>query len=228
MAVLSLALGIAANTTIFSFVNTLLLRPPPVEDPDQLWQVWQLRPKASSDMKRYGVWGPAEIAFLREHNRTFTDLGAFQIEPNSTSWNQNGTGEPVQSLFVSGNYFDLCGIRPALGRFFLPAEDETPGTHPVVVVSHAFWRNRLAADPQALGRALTINGVALTLVGVAPERFTGTAAGIAPDLWVPFMMVPEVSHDESWLTRTDSHSVVGFGRLKPGVSRPRRRPISRR
>lgn len=217
LAVLSLALGIAANTTIFSFVNTLLLRPPPVENPDELWQIWQLRPKASSAMKRYGVWGPAEIAFLREHNRTFADLGAFQIEPNATSWNHNGTGQPVQSLFVSGNYFDLCGIRPALGRFFLPTEDEIPGTHPVVVVSHAFWRNRLAADPQALGRALTINGVALTLVGVAPEHFTGTSAGIAPDLWVPFMMVPEVSHDERWLTRTDSHSVVGFGRLKPGV-----------
>ena len=218
VAVLSLALGIAANTTIFSFVNTLLLRPPPVEKPDQLWQVWQLRPKATSEMKRYGVWGPAEIAYLREHNRSFTDLGAFQVEPNSTSWDQNGTGEPVQSLCVSGNFFDLCGIRPALGRFFLTAEDQTPATHPVVVVSHAFWRNRLAADPQAVGRALTINGIALTVIGVAPERFTGTAAGIAPDLWVPFMMVPGVSHDATWLTRIDSHSVVGLGRLKPGIN----------
>lgn len=217
VAVLSLALGIAANTTIFSFVNTLLLRPPPVEKPDQLWQVWQLRPQHSG-MKRYGVWGPAEIAYLREHNQSFTGLGAFDSEPRFRSWNQGGVGESVQSLSVSGNFFDLCGVRPAWGRFFLPEEDQAPGTHPVVVVSHDFWRNRLAADPQAVGRALTINGVALTIIGVAPVAFTGTVAGIAPDLWVPFMMVPAVSHNASWLTRTDSHSLIGLGRLKPGVT----------
>jgi predicted permease len=219
VAVLSLALGIGATTTIFSFVNVLLLRPPPVEKPDELWQIWQLRPKASSEMKRHGVWAPAEIAYLREHNQSFAALGAFHAEPSFKSWSQNGVGEPVQSLFVSGNFFDLCGIRPALGRFFLPAEDQTPGTDPVVVVSHAFWRHRLDADPLAVGRVLTINGVALTIVGVAPETFTGTLAGVAPDLWVPFMMVPEVAHEPEWLTRTDSHSVIGLGRLKPGVNR---------
>jgi len=218
VAVLSLALGIAANTTIFSFINTLLLRPPAVEKPDQLWQIWQWRPKASSELKRHGVWGPAEIAFLREKSQSFTALGAFQTEPEFTTWNHHGFGQSIQSLFVSGNFFELCGIQPALGRFFLPAEDEAPGTHPVVVVSHSFWQGRLAADPQAVGRSLTINGVALTIVGVAPGSFTGTAAGIAPDLWVPFMMVPAVSHDASWLTRTDSHSVIGLGRLKPGVT----------
>ncbi|MBX3744797.1 MAG: ABC transporter permease [Verrucomicrobiae bacterium] len=218
VAVLSLALGIAANTTIFSFVNTLLLRPPPVERPGDLWQIWQLRPKAASDLKRYGNWGPAEIAYLRQHNQSFADLGAFETEPSFMSWNLNGVGEPVQGLAVSGNFFDLCGIQPALGRFFLPAEDQTPGSHPVVVVSQAFWRNRLAADPQAVGRALTINGVALTVIGVAPDAFTGTMAGINPDLWVPFMMVPAVSHNATWLTRTDSHSVIGLGRLKPGVN----------
>ena len=218
VAVLSLALGIAANTTIFSFVNVLLLRPPPVGQPDQLWQIWQLRTRATSDLKRYGHWGPAEIAYLREHNRSFADLGASETEPSFKSWSRDGVGEPVQSLAVSGNFFDLCGIRPAAGRFFLRAEDVTPGTHPVVVISDAFWRNRLAADPQAVGRALTINGVALTVIGVAPDAFTGTMAGIAPDLWVPFMMVPAVSHNATWLTRTDSHSVIGLGRLKPGVN----------
>ncbi|MBN9693071.1 MAG: ABC transporter permease [Verrucomicrobia bacterium] len=218
VAVLSLALGIAANTTIFSFVNTLLLRPPPVQHPDELWQIWQLRPKASSETKRFGVWGPAEIAYLRDHNQSFAGLGAFEIEPSFKSWSQNGVGEAVQSLAVTGNFFDLCGVQPALGRFFLPVEDQTPGTHPVVVVSHEFWRNRLAADRQAVGRPLMINGIALTVIGVAPETFAGTMAGIAPDLWVPFMMVPAVSHNTTWLTRTDSHSVVGLGRLKPGVN----------
>jgi predicted permease len=218
VAVLSLALGIAANTTIFSFVNALLLRPTPVEKPDQLWQVWQLRPKATSEMKRYGVWAPAETIYLREKSQSFAALGAFDSEPSFKSWSHNGVGETVQSLIVSGNFFDICGIHPAVGRFFIPAEDETPGTHPVVVVSHAFWKNRLASDPGVAGRTLAINGVALTVVGVAPPAFTGTVAGISPDVWVPFMMVPAVSHDPSWLTRIDSHHVLGLGRLKPGVN----------
>lgn len=218
VAVLSLALGIAANTTIFSFINTLLLRPPPVGKPDQLWQVWQLRPKASSELKRFGSWSRAEIAFLRQHNQSWAALGAFDAEPKFSSWSRNGVGEPVQTLAVSGNYFEICGIGPGLGRFFSAEEDQTPGTHPVVVVSHSFWRRQLAADPQVVGRALTVNGVALTVVGVAPEGFTSTMAGIAPDLWIPFMMVPAVNHDANWLTRTDSHSVIGLGRLKAGVS----------
>ena len=216
--VLSLSLGIAANTTIFSFVNALLLRPPPVEKPDELWQIWRLRPKASSESKRLGVWSRAEIAYLRAQNQSFTALGAFDAEPAFTSWNHNGIGESAQSLFVSGNFFDLCGIRPALGRFFIPAEDQSPGTHPVVVISHGFWQRRLAANPQAVGSTLMINGVALTVIGVAPSSFTGTTAGIAPDLWVPFMMVPSVLHDAGWLTRTDAHSAIGLARLKPGVS----------
>jgi hypothetical protein len=218
IAIISLALGIAANTTIFSFVNVLLLRPPPVEKADELWQIWQLRPKATTEMKRYGVWGPVEISFLREHNQSFIALGAFDSEPSFKSWSRNGAGESVQTLSVSGNFFDLCGIPPALGRFFIPAEDRTPGTHPVIVVSHNFWKNRLAADPQAVGQTLNINGVALTVIGVAPETFTGTVAGIAPDLWLPFMMVPVVSHEPGWLTSTGFHSVVGLGRLKPGIN----------
>jgi putative ABC transport system permease protein len=149
VAVLSLALGIAANTYIFRFVSTLLLRPPPVEKPHQKWQVWLLRPEAS-EMKRHGVWGPAEIAYLREHNQKFAALGASGSEPKFRSWDQYGVGEPVQSLFVSGNFFDLCGVPPAMGRFFLPAQDAAAGTHPVVVVSHACWlpaRRAARVDP---------------------------------------------------------------------------------
>lgn len=147
-------------------------------------------------MRRYGVWGPAEIAYLREHNQSFTALGAFDSEPKSKSWNQSGVGEPVQSLFVSGIFLDLCGIRPAAGRFFLPAEDATPGTHPVVVVRHAFWKNRLAADPQAVGRALTINGVALTVIGVAPA-FRGTRQDLSLPLCSVFILSSEIIDSET-------------------------------
>ena len=218
VAVLSLSLGIAANITIFSFVNTLLLRPAPVEEPEKLWQIWRFRPNASSEIKRHGTWSRPAIAHFRAHSQSCTAIAAFKGEPTLTSWNNNGYGESAQSLFVSGNFFDVCGIRPALGRLFIPAEDRTPGTHPAVVVSHGFWRKRLAADAQAVGRTLTVNGVALTVVGVAPESFTGVIAGVVPDLWVPFMMAPSVLHDAEWLTDPSSHSLIGLGRLKPGVS----------
>jgi len=218
VAVLSLTLGIAANTTIFSFVNALLLRPAPVEEPDTLWQVWKFRRSQSSEPGSYGNWSRVALAHLRANTQSCAAFAGCNLEPTLTSWNRQGVGESVQSLMVSGNFFDVCGIRPALGRFFLPDEDQTAGTHPVVVVSHGFWRNRLEADPQAVGRTLTINGGTLTVIGVAPERFTGVMAGVAPDLWVPFMMAPSVLHRDGWLTEPHSESVIGLGRLRPGVT----------
>jgi predicted permease len=218
VAVLSLCLGIAANTTIFSFVNALLLRPAPVKAPDTLWQIWKFRPKASSELKRHGVWSRMALANLRANAQSCEIIAGCDVEPTLASWSRNGFGESVQSLMVSGNFFDACGIRPAIGRFFLLEEDQTPGTHPVVVVSHAFWRNRMESNPQAVGTTLTLNGVAHTIIGVAPESFTGVVAAVAPDLWVPFMMAPSVLHDDGWLTKTESHSAIGLGRLKPGVS----------
>ncbi|MCI0533605.1 MAG: ABC transporter permease [Verrucomicrobiales bacterium] len=216
VAVLSLTLGIAANTTIFSFVNALLLRPPPVEEPGKLWQVWRCRPQAA-EAERYGSWSRVAFAYFRANNRSCAAIAAIDIDATLTSWSYNGNGESVQSAFISGNFFDVCGIRPARGRFFIPAEDQTPGTHPAVVISHGFWQNRLGADPQAVGRVLTINGIALTVIGVAPRSFTGVMAGGSPDLWVPFMMAPAVLHDAEWLTQTTSQSVIGLARLKPEV-----------
>ena len=219
--VLSLTLGIAANTTIFSFVNALLFRPPPVEKPGELWQIYRWEPQAGSKLKRHKSWSRPEIAQLREQNQSFAAFGAFDPEPALLTCDRDGLGESVQGQFVTGNFFDLCGVRPAWGRAFLPTEDQTPGTHPVTVVSYAFWRSRLGADPQAVGRTVTLNGVALTVIGVAPSPFTSLVAGVAPDFWVPFMMVPAVLRDPGWLTRQDSASATGLGRLKPGVSAAR-------
>src|SRR6185436_18146800 len=137
--VLSLTLGIAANSTIFSFVNALLLRPPPVDQPDELWQIWRHRPRAASDLERYRVTSRPHLAYLRSQNHSFAAFGAFSAEPTSTSWNHDELGESVQSQFVSGNFFEVCGIRPVRGRVFLPGEDQAPGTEPTVVVSHKFW-----------------------------------------------------------------------------------------
>lgn len=218
VAVLSLALGIAGNTTIFSFVNTLLLQPPPVEAPRELWQILRLNPKLGSVFGGYDVLNFPGYAYFRDHNQTFARFGAFDPETPFVSWNRDGLGQPAQCQFVSGNFFDLCGIKMALGRTFSPEEDQTPGTQPVTVVSNAFWRAQLRADPQVIARDLTINGVNLTVIRVAPSGFIGTMAGLAPDLWAPFAMAPSVLHVADWLTRTGSFSLIALGRLKSGIT----------
>jgi predicted permease len=218
VAVLSLSLGIAANTTIFSFVNVLLLRPPPVEAPEQLWQVWRQNPKAGSVLERYQPLSYPGYAYFRDRNRSFWALAAFDPETPFVSWNRNGLGQAVQAQFVSGDFFAVCRTAMALGRAFGPQEDHQPGADPVAVVSHGFWQTGLGGDPQVVGRTLSINGVSLTVVGVAPAGFTGLVAGLSPDLWLPFMMAPAALHDPEWHTRAGSMSLFGVGRLRPGVS----------
>jgi predicted permease len=218
VAVLSLGLGIAANTTIFSFVNILLLRPPPVEAPDELWQVWRENLKGGSAFSRYqGLSYPGYVHF-RDHNQSFVTLAAFDPETPFVSWNRDGVGQSVQCQFVSGNFFNVCRIAMTSGRAFGSQEDRQPGADPVAVISHRFWKNSLGADPQVVGRRLTINGVTLTVLGVAPEGFTSLLAGLSPDLWAPYMMAPVVLHDPEWHTRTAAFSHFGVGRLKRGVN----------
>ena len=220
VAVLTLALGIAANTTIFSFVNVLLLRPPPVKEPGKLWQVWRQNLKGGSAFERYQGSSYPGYVYFRDHNQSFATLAAFDPETPFVSWSREGIGRSIQCQFVSGNFFNACGIGTTLGRPFGPEEDRQPGADPVAVVSHTFWKNALGSDPQIVGRVLTINGISLTVMGVAPEGFTGLLAGLSPDLWAPYMMAPVVLHDPEWHTRTGAFSHFGVGRLKPGVSAP--------
>jgi hypothetical protein len=134
------------------------------------------------------------------------------------SWNREGVGQSIQCQFVSGDFFDVSGIRITRGRAFDAREDLQPGAAPVVLVSDAFWRNSLGADPQVVGRTLTINGVVVSIVGVSPAGFTGLLAGLSPDVWAPFMMAPVILHDPRWHTRTGSFSLIGVGRLREGVT----------
>src|SRR5438034_9960709 len=157
VAVLSLSLGIAANTTIFSFVNALLLRPPSFAAPGELWQVWRQNLKGGSAFQRYqGLSYPGYVHF-RDHNQSFAVLAAFDPETPFVSWSQDGIGRSIQCQFVSGNFFSACGIGTTLGRPFGPREDRQPGADPVAVVSHVFWKNGLGSDAQIVGRVLTIN-----------------------------------------------------------------------
>jgi predicted permease len=222
VAVLSLSLGIAANTTIFSFVNAALFRPAPVEAPGELWQVWRQMLKGGSVLDRFQGLSYPGYAYFRDHNQSFISLAAFDPETPFVSWNREGIGQPpIQCQFVSGNFFNVCRVRMALGRPFDSEEDRQPGANPVVVVvSQAFWKNSLAADLQVVGKTLTVDGVSLTVVGVAPAEFRGLLASLSPDLWAPFMMAPAVLHDPEWHIRTGAFSLFGVGRLKAGVRAP--------
>jgi predicted permease len=216
--VLSMALGISANATIFSFVNELLLRPPSVERPGQLLEVWNHYRQGGSSFTSFEPLSYPEYESYRDHNQVFSEMLAFDGDPAFISWSRQGQGEMVQGQYVSGNFFSCLEVKAAVGRMFLPEEDRTPGAHPVVVLSHAFWRQRLGADPNVIGSTLILNGTSFSVIGIAPADFAGLIVGVMPDVWVPMMMGPQTRHEPELLTRRDSHWILGIGRLKPDIT----------
>ena len=183
VAALTLAVGIGANTTIFSVVNGLLLRPlPGISQANELVDVHATEPGGSS----FHSFSYPEYLYFRDQNKVFDGLMAHTGMP--LSMNAGAQPERVFGMIVSGNFFEVLGTRPAQGRFFLPEEDRTPGAQPVVVLSYGLWQQRFGADPGFVGKTITLNGHPFSVVGVAPEGFRGTRAGLMPDLWVPLMM----------------------------------------
>jgi FtsX-like permease family protein/MacB-like protein len=147
--VMSMALGIGAIATIFSFVNELLLRPPAVERPEELLEFWNHNRKRGSPFDSFSGLSYPEYEYYRDHNQVFSETLAFDGDPAFISWSRKGQGEVIQGQYVSGNFFSCLGVKAALGRAFAPEEDRTPGTHPVVVLSDAFWQKQMGADPNA-------------------------------------------------------------------------------
>ncbi len=189
IALISITLGIAANTTVFSLIDAMWFRTLPARDAEQLVRVyvWGL-PKGA---KRPGVddfsW-PLYDA-VRRRSTVLTELVAHYSTAPFQVTAGGETGE-VQGAVVSANYFPMLGIQPALGRFFLPAEDQVRGRAAVAVISMDFWQRRFGGNPTVLGRPITINGVVFQVVGVAPEEFPGLVPGLEPnDLWIPTMML---------------------------------------
>ncbi len=211
--VLVISLGVGAVTTIFSATNAFLLKPLPfATNPDRLVSIDRI--------ERAGKGGAQAsfpyYAMLRARTRTFADVAAWAKTDLTISAGE--TGFAVYGNLVSANFFSVLGIRPVLGRFFLPEENVTPLTHPVIVVSEDFWRSSLGGDSSIVGRSVIVNGTAFTLIGVAPHGFTGIFTPIVASAWVPLMMLPRIrptgsldSHSASWLWM--------FGRLKDGMSR---------
>ncbi|HEY7513805.1 MAG TPA: ABC transporter permease, partial [Vicinamibacteria bacterium] len=218
VAVLSLALGIGANTTIFTLVDAVLLRPLPVAEPERLVALF------TTDARIAGPFGTlmptSRLNFVdyREENDAFAEMAAIGNVPLAFS----GRGEPEQVFgeIVSGSFFALLGVRPALGRSFLPDEDQVPGAKLVTVLSHSFWQRRLGGDPAVVGTSITLNGHSFTVVGVAPQGFQGTNATFSPALWVPYMAWPQVTSGfvREGLENRRALLFRVVGRLKPGAS----------
>jgi predicted permease len=218
VAALSLALGIGANTTIFTLVNAVLLHPLPMRHPDRLVAVFTTDERNRGTFFSYMPTSRPNFEDYRRGNDVFSGMAAHNGLPLAFS----GEGEPEQIFgeMVTGDFFALLGVTPALGRAFLPDEDRVPGAALVTVLSHGFWQRRLGGDPKVVGQTITLNGHAFRVVGIAPRGFKGANAIAAPALWVPMMAHPQLA--TGFLAEgLDSRRALIFGivgRLKPGVT----------
>ena len=212
VAFLALVLGIGANTTVFGIINALLLRPLPVGHSEEVVKVFttdnHIKGNQSTSYPNFQDYANQNTAFSSMAAYTFAGMG---MSRGTDTLNVTG-------LLVSGNYFDLLQVKPALGRTFLAEEDSTPNGHPVVVLGYKFWR-KLGADPTIVGSQVTLNGHSFTVIGIAPAAFTGVDVGFSPDLWVPISMHQWVRPGgDFWFEERRALLLSVVGRLKPGVT----------
>jgi len=211
VAVITLALGIGANTAIFSLISTVLLRPLPVAHAEQLVEVYGTTHHGAD----YTLQSYLNYKDYRDRNNVFSGLMSYRFAPMSIS--HEGRNERVWGFLVSGNYFDTLGIHPFLGRYFLPEEDQTLGSHPVAVITYACWQKRFASQ-NVIGQPLRINGVTFTIVGVGPEGFRGTEVAYLPEVFVPTTMAKQIEPGSTWFEERGDDNLFVLGRLKDGVS----------
>ena len=222
VAILSLALGIGANAAIYSVFNQMLLRPLPVAEPHRLVNFAAPGPnRGSNSCNQAGdcteIFSYPMYRDLEKAKTAFSGIAAHFLFGVAMSM-PGQTPVSGEGVYVSGSYFPVLGLRPALGRLLTPNDDQTIGGHYVAVVSHEFWTNQLGADPGVVGRQMTVNGKQLTILGVAPEGFTGTTLGARPAVFVPITMRQVLSAGWTGFERRDSYWVYVFGRLAPGAT----------
>lgn len=209
-AVLSLGLGIGANTTIFTWVQAVLFRPIPVASDPGTIRIAAMQNREGQSRS----WSYPNFRDFRDRVTLVDVVGQDDMTFNIAS---DGTAERAWGAMVSGNYFQVMGLRPAAGRLLTPQDDATPGGSPVVVLSHAYWQRRFNGDPAIVGRSLTINNVAATVIGVAPEGFIGSFLGVASSAWMPMAMMRELGAGDRFEQRGNGW-MQSLVRLKPGVS----------
>src|SRR5947209_3123447 len=192
IAALSLALGIGANTTIFTLINAVLLNPLPVDEPSRLVAVWTTDERNTGGFNSFLQTSALNYRDFREKNEVFSGLAAHQgLALNITG----GKGDPEQIFgeLVTGDFFTVLGARPLLGRGFLPEEDRVPGATLVTVLGYNLWQRRFGGDPSIVSRTVTLNNQAFTVIGVMPNGFRGLNAIGTPALWVPYMTYPQTT-----------------------------------
>jgi len=212
VAIVSLAAGIGISTVIFSFANSFLFRPLHAANPSEIVQLFT----SDFDGPAYGASSYADYEDFRDRSTVFSGLLASMRTRAALSDRERP--ELINGVFVSSNYFEVLGLQPSRGRFFLPDENRTPGTHPVVVLSHAAWQRRFGSDPDIAGRVIGLNGHAFTVIGVGPPQFAGTSIEEAAEFFVPVMMKSILSPDAFDLRDRRTRAFTVFGRLKTGAS----------
>ncbi|HXV65426.1 MAG TPA: ABC transporter permease, partial [Vicinamibacteria bacterium] len=221
VAVLSLALGIGLNTTIFTVVNAVMLKKLPISEPERLVEVYT----GPSDEMPYLTNSYPDLLDLRAQTDAFSGLAGHAFVRGILT--RDGRSELTTGEVVTANYFDLLGVQPSLGRNFLPEEEATEGAHPVLVLSHGLWQRRMGGDPDVIGSTIRISGVEYSVVGVAPRQFTGTIPGLEPEFWTPTAMVEKLRFNgiqfdtgsptgTTRLTRRGTRWLFVVGRLAPG------------
>jgi predicted permease len=219
VAVLSLALGIGANTAIFTVINAVFLHPLAIEDPSHVVELFtkdnktvqtgnfSLTPTSYQNYEDY-----------RDQNTVFTGVAAYF--PFGLQWTSKGETQGLPAMLASANYFDVLGIKAFRGRLFMPEEDGQPGAHAVAVISHSLWTRQFGSDPALLGQTLTLNGLPFTVIGVTPPGFKGTFALGGPDrIWVPLSMREQLTTGQlrQLMTNRRFRWISMVGRLRPGV-----------
>ncbi|HEV2664896.1 MAG TPA: ABC transporter permease, partial [Blastocatellia bacterium] len=213
VAVLTLALGIGANTAIFSVVNAYLFKPLPVREPDRLVVM------ASKDQRSESPHGTSYLNYedIRNRRDVFADVIAYV--PDIVSLNVDGEAERGMIELVSGNYFAMLGVEAAHGRVFAPDEGQTIGSSPVMVLSHGYWKRRFGGDISAIGKTVKVNSQSFTVIGVAPESFPGTEPILTVNAYAPLMMKARLhQNQQDTFTQRGLESFRVMGRLAPGVS----------
>ena len=212
IAVLTLALGIGANTAIFSLLNTALLRPLPIAQPERFVAL-----SNSAAGRMFPTFSYPNYLDFRDRTEVFSGLIAYRFAPLSLS--HDGISERLWGYTVTGNYFEVLGLKPALGRLIAADDDRARGAHPVTVISHQCWQRRFGGAPTVIGKDVLVNGRKFTIIGVAPQGFSGTEIIAAPEMWFPMMMQAQLEAGDDWLDKRGAENLFVQGSLKPGVTR---------
>jgi predicted permease len=217
VAVLTLALGIGANAAIFSLIDGLMFRPLPVPNANEIINIDMI----ASRLTKFGASSYLDYVDFCERSKSFRGLATYSpilVSMSAEMASANAKPEAVWGLVVSGNYFSTLGVEPAQGRFFRPDEDQVPGRNPVAVISYGLWKRSFGGNADVVGASEKVNGHSYTIIGVAPESFTGVEPSYRPDIYVPVMMGVDVFGSDRLFHDRSMRRFNMAGRLRPGVT----------